>query len=263
MSCASSSYSYVLLSFTKSRLRVPELNILSLTLVSSPEQAIDTPEPSALAILHLDHRQNIQLLLRDLNISEYELSPSPSLMFTPATISSKVFEMAPVPENPPIIVNIPPLQLPNPEAMEGTSDFNGGLLVIGGKKLLLFELTSKEFQRKHHKKLRKQESRRSTSGKDKAKAEPKEEKEGKSRSKPIASVAWPWSEVTAYAILSFLEPSVTETLTPSDRCCQANDEGTRYLVGDAYGRLAMLSLDSLYDQGLILIPLGEVHPKPP
>lgn len=204
MSCTSSSHSYVSRSSTKSHLRVPELNILSLTLVSSPEQAIDTPEPSALAILHLDHRQNIQLLLRDLNISEYELSPSPSLMFTPATISSKVFEMAPVPENPPIIVNIPPLQLPNPEAMEGTSDFKGGLLVIGGKKLLLFELTSKEFQRKHQKKLRKQESRRSTSGKDKAKAEPKEEKEGKSRSKPIASVAWPWSEVTAYAILSFL-----------------------------------------------------------
>lgn len=185
-------------------LRVPELNILSLALVSSPEEAVDTPEPSALAILYLDHRQNIQLLLRDLNISEYELSPSPSLMFTPATISSKVFETVPIPENPPIIVNIPPLKLPNPEAMEGTSDFNGDLLVIGGKKLLLFELTSKEYQRKHHKKLRKQERRRSTTGKDKSKEDAKEDKEGKSRSKPIASVAWPWSEVTAYAVLPSL-----------------------------------------------------------
>lgn len=50
-----------------------------------------------------------------------------------------------------------------------------------------------------------------------------------------------------------------KTLILSTRCCQANPEGTRYLIGDAYGRLAMLSLDSLYDQGLILIPLGEVY----
>lgn len=70
MSCASSSSQYVPRLTTKARLGVPELNILSDTLVSSPEQAIDTLEPSALAILHLDHRQGIQPLRRDLNISE-------------------------------------------------------------------------------------------------------------------------------------------------------------------------------------------------
>ncbi|EIM83655.1 uncharacterized protein STEHIDRAFT_63093 [Stereum hirsutum FP-91666 SS1] len=125
--------------------------------------------------------------------------------------------------------------------MERTSDFNGRLLVIGGKKLLLFELTSKEFQRKHRKKLRKQESRRSTSGKYKAKADAKDH--------PVCNT------------LS-RQPLMTDTL-PSDRFCQTNDEGTQHLIGDAYGRLAMLSLDSLHDQGLILVPLGEVYFESP
>lgn len=120
-------------------------------------------------------------------------------MFTPTIISTKAFEAAPIPENPPIVVSVPPLVLSNPESADGQSDFNGGLLVVGGKRLLLYELTSKESQKKHSKKLRKQlEGNRSSTGKDKARSDVKDHKDsGKTRSKAAASIAWPWSEVTA------------------------------------------------------------------
>lgn len=42
------------------------------------------------------------------------------------------------------------------------------------------------------------------------------------------------------------------------RWCPANDEGTKILVGDSYGRLALLSLESTVERSLIVIPLGEV-----
>lgn len=43
------------------------------------------------------------------------------------------------------------------------------------------------------------------------------------------------------------------------RWCPANDEGTRFFVGDSYGRLALLSLDSTAERALLIIPLGEVR----
>jgi len=44
------------------------------------------------------------------------------------------------------------------------------------------------------------------------------------------------------------------------RWIPANDEGTRIFVGDSYGRLALLSLESTVKRGLLIIPLGEVQP---
>ena len=43
------------------------------------------------------------------------------------------------------------------------------------------------------------------------------------------------------------------------RWCPADDEGTRFFVGDSYGRLALLSLDSTAERSLLIIPLGEVR----
>lgn len=44
------------------------------------------------------------------------------------------------------------------------------------------------------------------------------------------------------------------------RWCPANDEGTKFFVGDSYGRLSLLSLESTPERGLLVIPLGEVQP---
>jgi hypothetical protein len=43
------------------------------------------------------------------------------------------------------------------------------------------------------------------------------------------------------------------------RWCPANDEGTKFFVGDSYGRLSLLSLESTAERGLLVIPLGEVQ----
>jgi len=55
--------------------------------------------------------------------------------------------------------------------------------------------------------------------------------------------------------------SHTTALAPfliDPRWCPANDEGTRFFVGDSYGRLALLSLDSTAERTLGIVPLGEV-----
>jgi hypothetical protein len=43
------------------------------------------------------------------------------------------------------------------------------------------------------------------------------------------------------------------------RWCPANNEGTKYFVGDSYGRLSLLSLESTAERSLLVIPLGEVQ----
>jgi hypothetical protein len=42
------------------------------------------------------------------------------------------------------------------------------------------------------------------------------------------------------------------------RWCPANDGGTKFFVGDSYGRLALLSLEPTVERTLGVIPLGEV-----
>lgn len=44
------------------------------------------------------------------------------------------------------------------------------------------------------------------------------------------------------------------------RWCPADDEGTKFFVGDSYGRLSLLLLESTAERALLVIPLGEVQP---
>lgn len=52
-------------------------------------------------------------------------------------------------------------------------------------------------------------------------------------------------------------PLTTHSLIYS-RWCPANDEGTKFFVGDLYGRLALLSLEPTTERTLGVVPLGEV-----
>jgi len=222
--------------------RVSELNILSLAFL--PVGARN----HSLAILHLDHNQNLILLARDLILSERELSLEPSLLLPqtiilpPALIST---------DAPPSLVVVPPQRL------HGTEESApGGVLVLGGRKVRLFELSSEEWQEKYRGRLRtaegqKKNTDRSSEGKTKEKQKGREIRKRKAK----ATVEWPWDEVTAY-VSSHLP---TLFLTDS-RWGPANDEGTRFCVGDSYGRLALLSLDSTTERTLGIIPLGEVQP---
>ncbi|KAI0269851.1 CPSF A subunit region-domain-containing protein [Gloeopeniophorella convolvens] len=205
---------------------VSELNILSLAFLSS------VPDTYSIAILHLDHNQKIHLLARDLVLSEYELSPSPSLLLPQTALSSSAVLLT---ESPPSLVAIPP------QESDGKGTSPGGILVLGGRKIQLFELSSTEWQEKYRGKQRRSENKKKNTDQAVAsKAKEKEKEREAKKRKAKAAVEWPWYEVTAW--------------------CPANEERTRFFVGDSYGRLVLLSLEALTEHGIILVPLGEVSP---
>ncbi|TFY70381.1 hypothetical protein EVG20_g2619 [Dentipellis fragilis] len=212
---------------------VSEFNILSLAIIS---QSVDH---HVIAVLHIDHHQCMQLVAHDLYISHYELSRGSSPILAPTSLSTSTF---PLGEFPPALIAVPSIPSTQPESSDGEDDedaFAGGVLIIGGRMILLYELSSREWQDKYRgkqKRLDKQMKDPKTSAGAKERQKERELK----RRKATASVEWPWSEVTAW--------------------CPANDDGSRYFLGDAYGRLALLSLDSLPKHGLILIPLGQASP---
>ncbi|THH20561.1 hypothetical protein EW146_g835 [Bondarzewia mesenterica] len=212
---------------------LPEFSILSLAFIFSGAGVY------ALAILHLDFQKKMQLISRDLDIAALELSPAHSLLLPPTTLSTSTF---PFTETPPMLITVPPISYPSADPDEDdNAGLSGGVLVVGGRKIQLFEFSSKAWQEKYKGKQKRLESmKKSKEEKVSVRAKEKErEREAKKR-KAKAAVSWPWSEVTAW--------------------CPITDNGTRYVLGDDYGRLALLSLDRLQDQGLLLLPLGEVSP---
>ncbi|KAF8630852.1 hypothetical protein AX17_005211 [Amanita inopinata Kibby_2008] len=209
---------------------LPELNVFSLAFLPTPEFEY------SIAILYLDNRGRLQLHARDIFVEDLELSAYSSSLLQSTVISDKVF---PFPaEIVPRLLSVPAL---NQYADVNDDEFRGGVLVVGGKKVLLYELAAKEAQQRQKGKRRRLEARKSSSDvNEAAKAMEKEkEREGRKR-KPKASVEWPWSEVAA--------------CSPIDR------EPLRYLIGDTFGKLSLLSVEHVNDLGLLLVPLGETSP---
>jgi DNA damage-binding protein 1 len=50
----------------------------------------------------------------------------------------------------------------------------------------------------------------------------------------------------------------TTSVDVSSRWCKVDEVADKFVVGDAFGRLAMVSLASYGTNGLIIVPLGEV-----
>ena len=179
-------------SFQPNDLRLSELNILSLTFLSVGVGNC------AIAILHLDHNQNLQLLARDLIRSERELSPEPSLLLPPTILSSS---LTPI-EVCPSLVTI------NPQPSSGKKEpILGGILVLGGRKIRYFEHSSAEWQDKYRERQQKQESQEKNANRflgGNAKDKQKGRDIKKRRAK--ATVEWPWREVAAY-VSQFCHPS--------------------------------------------------------
>lgn len=160
---------------------MPELNILSLTFLTASSNNYP------IAILHLDHNQNLQLLSRDLLISECELSPEPSLLLPQTLLSTSA--VAPT-DVMPCLALVPPLQ-------SNATELPAGVLVLGGRKIQLFELSSEGWQEKRREKQRKLEGRQKSADQlVSAKTKEKQSLEIKKR-RPKSDVEWPWFEVTA------------------------------------------------------------------
>ncbi len=160
-----------------------QLNILSLTFLSA------NSDNYTIAILHLDHNQNLQLLAHDLVLSEYELSPEPSLLLPQTVLSTSA--VAPT-EAPPCLALVPP------QRSNATEQLPGGVLVLGGRKIQFFELSSEEWQKKIREKQRKLESRQKSADRlVPAKVKEKQKDREIKKRRPKSAVDWPWCEVTA------------------------------------------------------------------
>ena len=179
-------------------LRVSELNILSLAFLSA-----GAGSTYAIAILHLDHNQNLQLLARDLILSERELSSEPSLLLPP-TILSSAFTPT---DASPCLVTIHPRQSSGKKV-----PIPGGILVLGGRKIRYFEHSSAEWQEKTRERQQKLESQkknvdRSLGGN----AKDKQKGRGIKKRRAKATVEWPWREIAAY-VSHFLQHKISNIL---------------------------------------------------
>lgn len=141
----------------------------------------------------MDHNQNLQLLARDLNLSERELSPEPSLLLPPTILSSSALEPTEVSA---CLVTV------HPQQSNGTEETtSGGVLVLGGRKIRFFELSSSEWQEKHRGRQQKLQSQKKNADRSLG-TNAKEKQKGRDikKRRAKATVEWPWREVTAYVL---------------------------------------------------------------
>jgi DNA damage-binding protein 1 len=188
--------------------RVSELNILSLAFLF-----VDAHN-HCVAILHLDHNQNLHLLARDLILSERELSPEPSLLLPQTIVSSSALALT---EAPPSLVTVPYQQL------HGTEEtVPGGVLVLGGRKIRFFELSSEEWQEKYRGRRRKLQSQKKANRSPEGKAKDNQKGREIKKRKAKATVEWPWCEVTAY--VSYHYPNTFTNRFQVEPCERRRDQ---------------------------------------
>jgi DNA damage-binding protein 1 len=168
---------------------LPELNILSLCFVPSDDGI------PVVAILHRDYQQRIQLLSRELNVDQLELSVQPAVLLQPTLLSSASF---PHTDTPPILVPIAASEAES--ALTGDETFPGGILVIGGRKIVMHKLAPVEWQERKKTKQKK-EKRKSSSAAEITKAREKETARRNMKRKPFCSAEWPFGDVTASVFL--------------------------------------------------------------
>ena len=169
---------------------LPELNLLAFTFLYAPD-----PERHTIGLLHLNHRRQIQLLCRDVDLQELELSPAHSNLIVTTILSDRSF---PSLEPPPLLVPVPPYSAGVDDGDPELAGHRGGILVLGGKKIVFFENTTPEQQDARHKKQKRLGKRLSSNKQAEVTEAKEEEKERDSKKvKPRASVKWPWGPVTA------------------------------------------------------------------
>ena len=204
-----------------------------------------------LAILYLDSQERLQLCARDIDVDAFEQHPSSLLNST--FISHKII---PYPTD-----SVPRLIPVQPEINDdginmNEHNFQGGVLLVGGRQILLFELSSRESQEKLKGKRKRLEARKkSTNAAEVARAKAKESERESRKKKPNAVVEWPWSQITAYVYMFNLRLCSRFHFL---RWCSIDDMPSRFFLGDSFGRLALLSVENVKEFGLILIPLGQV-----
>jgi len=161
---------------------IAELNLLSLCFLNYPS----SPDP-LLAIAHIDHFARSRLVSRSLlierdkkkHIIDIQLSPIQSPILLSTAFPEEVF---------PIVVEAPPKVIPVEE----------GVLVVGGRNIVLHEFAPKVKQEKAKGKQARLEAKKaSVDAGERARAREKEKERECRERKPGWVVEWPWSEVVA------------------------------------------------------------------
>ncbi|TCD64528.1 hypothetical protein EIP91_003995 [Steccherinum ochraceum] len=208
---------------------LPELNLLSLSFLHTSN------EQYSLAIVHLDFQQRIQLLCRDLNVEAQDLAAETSQVLPNTVLSAAIFPFADVP---PVLIPVPPFALSGDCGSENKQS-PGGVLVVGGRKILFYELASLDDQSVRKGKKRRLDKRKASLTESEVEKAKEKEKDRETRKlKPKCFVKWPWSEVTSWT--------------------SVDTASRKFFLGDKFGRLSMLVLDD--SPKLILIPVGEISP---
>lgn len=174
-------HAYFVIPSSSYNLRIPEINILALQLV----EPSDSDEPYNLIILHLTHTKAVQLSARELYYQDAALQTDRySTIFTPTLISQS---------NLPTPYDIPFRLLYTPDFSVNGSP--GGILVVGGLKILLFALNSPTAQRRQDRKRGNPDTSKRTRSARQITKEVHDEVE--KHRKPDGSVQWPFAIVTA------------------------------------------------------------------
>lgn len=172
--------------------RVPELNLLAFAFLHTHAK-----RTYSLALVHLNHRRQVQLLSRDINLDELELSSDHSNMLVTTVLSERVL---PSLDPPPFLIPVP-VHAVGSEDDEGNDDspaHRGGVLVLGGKKIMFYEHATKDQQDKRKGKQRRLSKRlESEKQSEVAKAREKEKERESRKVKSRTSVKWPWAAITA------------------------------------------------------------------
>ncbi len=150
-----------------------------------------------MAILYIDSQERLQLCAREVDIPNLELSPQLSTVLLPTLIPDRV-----VPNPSEYFLRLIPVQ---PDEFSDADDaFSGGIMLVGGKDILLFELASAEAQEKQRGKQKRLGAKlKSTDPAESAQAIAKEQERGFRKRRAKASLSWPWNEVTAYVFSAF------------------------------------------------------------
>ncbi|THH31175.1 hypothetical protein EUX98_g3000 [Antrodiella citrinella] len=211
---------------------LPELNLLTLAFLHTAQ------DQYSLAIAHVDYLQRMQMISRDLNIESQELSPDISQILPSTVLSPAIF---PFVDLAPILVPVPsfPLSASDEDKSEDR-ECPGGVLVVGGRKILFYEVAPPDAQAVRKGKKRRLDKKKSSTTEAEVEKSKEKEKERESRKlKPRCYVRWPWSEVMS-----------STTIDVKER---------KFLLGDKYGRMALLVLDGT--PRLALLPIGETSPS--
>lgn len=172
--------------------RLPEINLLAFTFLYT-----DDEDRFTLALLHLNHKRQIQLLSRDVLLEDLELSAAHSNLLITTLLSERTF---PSLDPAPLLVPIPSHSTGSEEDDEDETGpaHRGGVLVLGGRKVMFFENASQDQQDTRKEKQRRLGKRlSSTVQAEVAKAKEKEKERETRKIKARATVKWPWNAITA------------------------------------------------------------------